>query len=305
MALGLLTILDDISMMADDVATMTKVAAKKVTGVLSDDVALNAHQVSGFSPSRELPVVWAVAKGSAINKAIIVPVALLLVAFAPWALTPILMLGGAFLCFEGVEKVFHKFLHSEAEDQAHHDELLQLAQMSPEQIVQHEKQKANAAIRTDCILSAEIIVIALGTMQGAPFSQQALTLVVVSVVFTVGVYGLVAAIVKLDDLGFYLEKSASRAFQALGSGVIAFVPYLMKTLSFLGTAALFLVGGGIIAHGMPPIHHLIEFVKNQGGALAFIAPALGNLLTGLVAGSIVLGLVKLYQKLFAKRAAAH
>ncbi|RZJ84687.1 MAG: DUF808 domain-containing protein [Massilia sp.] len=305
MALGLLTILDDITMMADDVATMTKVAAKKVTGVLSDDVALNAHQVSGFSPSRELPVVWAVAKGSAINKAIIVPVALLLVAVAPWALTPILMLGGAFLCFEGVEKVFHKFLHSAEEDQAHHDQLLELAQMSPEQIMQHEKEKAKGAIRTDAILSAEIIVIALGTMQGAPFSQQALTLVVVSVVFTVGVYGLVAAIVKLDDLGFYLEKSARRGLRAAGSGLIAFVPYLMKALSFLGTAALFLVGGGIIAHGTPPIHHFIESIESQGGALSYIAPALGNLLTGLAAGTIVLGLVMLYKKLFVKNDTAH
>lgn len=305
MALGLLAILDDISMMADDVATMTKVAAKKVTGVLSDDVALNAHQVSGFSPSRELPVVWAVAKGSAINKAIIVPVALLLVAIAPWALTPILMLGGAFLCFEGVEKVFHRFLHSAQEDQVHHEQLLGLAQMSPEQIVQHEKEKAKGAIRTDFILSAEIIVIALGTMPDAPFNQQALTLVMVAVVFTVGVYGLVAAIVKLDDLGFYLEKSARRGLRAAGSGLIAFVPYLMKALSFLGTAALFLVGGGIIAHGTPPIHHFIESIGHQGGALTYLAPALGNLLTGLVAGTFVLGLVMLYKKLFAKNDTAH
>jgi predicted DNA repair protein MutK len=300
MALGLLTLLDDIGLMADDVATMSKVAAKKVTGVLSDDVALNAHQVSGFSPSRELPVVWAVAKGSAINKAIIVPIALLLVAFAPWALTPLLMLGGAFLCFEGVEKVFHRFLHGAAEDEAHHQQLLALAQMTPEQVFQHEKEKAKAAIRTDAILSAEIVVVALGTMQDAPLGQQALALVVLSVVFTVGVYGLVAAIGKVDDLGFYLQKSARRGMRAAGDGLVACVPYLMKTLSFLGTAALFLVGGGIIAHGTPPIHHLIESVDGQGGALSFIAPALGNLLTGVIAGTIVLGLVMLYKKLFTR-----
>lgn len=300
MAASLLTLLDDLALMADDIATMTKVATKKVAGVLSDDVALNANQVSGFTPSRELPVIWAVAKGSAINKAIIVPVALLLVAFAPWALTPILMLGGAYLCFEGVEKVFHRLLHSREEDEAHHQELLALASMSPEQILQHEKTKANAAIRTDGILSAEIIVIALGTMQGISLLQQAISLVVLSVLFTVGVYGLVAGIVKIDDLGLFLQKSMKKSVRAIGTRLIILVPYLMKALSILGTAALFLVGGGIIVHGTPLIHRAIESMASGGGLLSFFGPIIANMVVGLIVGAIVLGMVTLYKHIFSK-----
>ena len=300
MAASLLTLLDDLALMADDIATMTKVATKKVAGVLSDDVALNANQVSGFTPSRELPVIWAVAKGSAINKAIIVPVALLLVAFAPWALTPILMLGGAYLCFEGVEKVFHSLLHSKEEDQVHHKALLALASMSPEQILQHEKSKAKAAIRTDGILSAEIIVIALGTMQGISLLQQAISLVVLSVLFTVGVYGLVAGIVKIDDLGLYLQKSVKKSVRAIGTRLIMLVPYLMKALSILGTAALFLVGGGIIVHGTPLIHHAVESMGSDGGVLSFFGPIIANMVVGLIVGAIVLGMVTLYKRIFRK-----
>ena len=300
MAASLLTLLDDIAFMADDIAAITKVATKKVAGVLSDDVALNANQVSGFTPSRELPVIWAVAKGSAINKAIIVPVALLLVAFAPWALTPILMLGGAYLCFEGVEKVVHSLLHSREEDEAHHQELLALASMSREQILQHEKSKAKAAIRTDGILSAEIIVIALGTMQGISLLQQAISLVVLSVLFTVGVYGLVAGIVKIDDLGLFLQKSVKKSVRAIGTRLIILVPYLMKALSILGTAALFLVGGGIIVHGTPLIHHAIESMEGDGGVLSFFGPIIANMVVGLIVGAIVLGMVTLYKHIFRK-----
>ena len=300
MAASLLTLLDDIAFMADDIAAITKVATKKVAGVLSDDVALNANQVSGFTPSRELPVIWAVAKGSAINKAIIVPVALLLVAFAPWALTPILMLGGAYLCFEGVEKVVHSLQHSREEDEAHHQELLALASMSREQILQHEKSKAKAAIRTDGILSAEIIVIALGTMQGISLLQQAISLVVLSVLFTVGVYGLVAGIVKIDDLGLFLQKSVKKSVRAIGTRLIILVPYLMKALSILGTAALFLVGGGIIVHGTPLIHHAIESMEGDGGVLSFFGPIIANMVVGLIVGAIVLGMVTLYKHIFRK-----
>lgn len=302
MAASLLTLLDDIALMADDVAVMTKVAAKKTAGVLSDDVALNTNQVTGFPPSRELPVVWAVAKGSALNKAIIVPVALALVVFAPWALTPLLMLGGAFLCFEGAEKVFHSFFHSKAEDLAHKKELQDIAQLSPEEILAAEKEKIKGAVRTDGILSAEIIAISLGTMQSASLTQQAVTLVVISVLFTVGVYGVVAAFVKLDDLGLYLKNSASGFMRAIGGAIIRGVPYLMKGLSILGTAALFLVGGGIIAHGIPGLHHFVEAMEHGEGFLSFIGPVAINMVAGLVTGVIVLGLVKLYGKLFRKSA---
>jgi predicted DNA repair protein MutK len=308
MAASLLALLDDITLLADDVAVMSKVAAKKTAGVLGDDIALNANQMTGFSPSRELPVVMAVAKGSAINKAILVPVALLLVAFAPWSLTPLLMLGGAFLCYEGVEKIFHKLLHSEAEDAAHHRELVETVQKSPEQIVTLEREKIKGAVRTDFILSAEIIAISLGTMQGAPFAQQAMVLVAIAVLFTIGVYAVVAGVVKLDDLGLYLSSKESQLKQASGRFILRATPYFMKTLSFLGTVALFLVGGGIIVHGIPALHHVVEWTEHAlqsltgaGSALAWAAPALINMLTGLVVGSIIVASVVLYSKMFRQK----
>ena len=309
MAGSLLALLDDITLLADDVAAMSKIAAKKTAGVLGDDIALNANQVTGFSPSRELPVVLAVAKGSAINKAILVPIALLLLAFAPWSLTPLLMIGGAFLCFEGVEKVFHKLLHSQEEDAAHHQELVQTVQKSPQQIVELEKEKIKGAVRTDFILSAEIVAMSLGTMQGAPFAQQAVVLVAIAIFFTIGVYAVVAGVVKLDDLGLYLASKKGKATQAWGRFILRATPYFMKALSFVGTVALFLVGGGIIVHGMPMLHHVVEWAEHAlhslpgaGPALAHAAPALINMLTGLVVGSIVLAAVTLYSKLFRKKA---
>ncbi len=309
MAGSLLALLDDITLLADDVAAMSKVAAKKTAGVLGDDIALNANQVTGFSPSRELPVVLAVAKGSAINKAILVPIALLLVVFAPWSLTPLLMIGGAFLCFEGVEKVFHKLLHSEAEDSAHHQELVQTVQKSPQQIVEMEREKIKGAVRTDFILSAEIVAISLGTMQGAPFAQQAMVLVAIAIFFTIGVYAVVAGVVKLDDLGIYLASKKGKAKQAWGHFILRATPYFMKALSFIGTVALFLVGGGIIVHGVPMLHHVVEWAEHAlhalpgaGPALARVAPALINMVAGLVVGSIVLAAVTLYSKLFRKKA---
>ncbi|MDQ9171145.1 DUF808 domain-containing protein [Oxalobacteraceae bacterium R-40] len=310
MAASLLALLDDITLLADDVAAMSKVAAKKTAGVLGDDIALNANQVSGFSPSRELPVVLAVAKGSAINKAILVPIALLLVAFAPWSLTPLLMLGGAFLCFEGVEKVFHKLLHSEAEDSAHHKELIETVQKSPQQIVELEREKIKGAVRTDFILSAEIIAISLGTIQGVPLSQQAMVLVAISVVFTIGVYAVVAGVVKLDDLGIFLTSKTGKVKQAFGRFILRATPYFMKTLSFLGTVALFLVGGGIIVHGIPALHHVVEWTEHAlhalpgvGPTLAQTASALVNMVTGFVVGSVVVAAVTLYSKMFRKKAA--
>ncbi|WP_194724718.1 DUF808 domain-containing protein [Noviherbaspirillum malthae] len=312
MAASLLTLLDDITLLADDIAVMSKVAAKKTAGVLGDDIALNANQVTGFSPSRELPVVWSVAKGSALNKVILVPIALMLVAFAPWSLTPLLMVGGAFLCFEGAEKVLHKLLHSKEEDRQHHTELVSHLQMSPEQLLAAEKDKVKGAIRTDFILSAEIVAISLGTMQGAPLMTQAAVLVAISILFTIGVYLVVAGVVKLDDLGLYLSSGATSARQAIGRFLLWMTPYLMKGLSILGTAAMFLVGGGIIVHGFPVLHHFVENAEHKahelptvGNILAAGAPVLFNILIGFAVGAVIVGLVHLYRKSFRKGMVAH
>lgn len=308
------TILDDVAVMtkvaakksaavADDVAAMTKVATQKTAGVLGDDLALNAQQVTGVSADRELPVVWAVAKGSMVNKAILVPAALAISAFVPVLITPLLMLGGAFLCFEGVEKLAHKFLHSEAEEAAEHESHLQANANPAVDLVAFEKDKIKGAVRTDFILSAEIIVIALGTVATAPFMQQVAVLVGIAVLMTVGVYGLVGGIVKLDDLGLWLSQKSSSAAQALGRGLLAAAPWLMKFLSVAGTAAMFLVGGGILVHGIAPLHHAIE-----GAGAAVAQGALGGLwqalttnglngVAGIVAGAVVLGAVTVVQKL--------
>lgn len=308
------TILDDVAVMtkvaakksaavADDVAAMTKVATQKTAGVLGDDLALNAQQVTGVRADRELPVVWAVAKGSMVNKAILVPAALAISAFVPVLITPLLMLGGAFLCFEGVEKLAHKFLHSEAEEAAEHESHLQANANPAVDLVAFEKDKIKGAVRTDFILSAEIIVIALGTVATAPFMQQVAVLVGIAVLMTVGVYGLVGGIVKLDDLGLWLSQKSSSAAQALGRGLLAAAPWLMKFLSVAGTAAMFLVGGGILVHGIAPLHHAIEAAGAAvaQGALGGLWQALAtnglNGVAGIVAGALVLGAVTLFQKL--------
>ncbi|MEF9997107.1 MAG: DUF808 domain-containing protein, partial [Burkholderiaceae bacterium] len=240
---SLLALLDDIAAVLDDVATMTKVAAKKTAGVLGDDLALNAQQVSGVRAERELPVVWAVARGSFKNKLILVPAALAISAVAPWAITPLLMLGGAFLCYEGFEKLAHKFLHSPAEDEAEHASTIKAVADPAVDLVAYEKEKIKGAVRTDFILSAEIIVIALGTVQDAPFSSQVAVVAGIALLMTVGVYGLVAAIVKLDDAGLYLTQRPGAVAQAVGRALLRSAPWLMKTLSVVGTAAMFLVGG--------------------------------------------------------------
>jgi uncharacterized protein len=298
---SLLALLDDIATILDDVSVMTKLAAKKTAGVLGDDLALNAQQVSGVDVDRELPVVWAVAKGSAVNKAILVPAALAISAIAPWAVTPLLMVGGLYLCFEGVEKLAHKFLHSAAEDEAHHAELTQ-ALMDPKvDLVALEKEKIQGAVRTDLILSAEIIAIALGVVAAEPFMNRVLVLSVVAVVMTVGVYGVVAGIVKLDDAGLALSgrtgNGAWARFQrALGAGILKAAPWLMRGLSVAGTAAMFLVGGGILTHGIPALHHAIEElaedageVSGIGGLLSALTPPLADGGVGVVAGALALG----------------
>lgn len=288
---SLLMLLDDITLILDDVSVMTKVAAQKTAGVLGDDLALNAQQVSGVNADRELPVVWAVAKGSFINKLILVPLALLLGAFAPaWVLTALLMVGGAYLCFEGFEKVAHAFLHSKQEDQAHHDELIDAVEDETVDMVQFEKDKIKGAVRTDFVLSAEIIAITLGVVATQPFLTQATVLSMIAVVMTVGVYGLVAGIVKIDDLGLHLKTKSSALAQKVGAGLLWFAPHMMRGLSIIGTVAMFTVGGGIITHGVPQLHHIGETL-NTGLSMLFDAGV------GLAVGAVVLAVVLLIKKL--------
>ncbi|GAK25556.1 MULTISPECIES: DUF808 domain-containing protein [Serratia] len=287
---SLLTLIDDIASLLDDVSLMTKMAAKKTAGVLGDDLALNAQQVTGVKADRELPVVWSVAKGSFINKAILVPLALLISAFAPWAITPLLMVGGAYLCYEGFEKVFHSLTHKKQAGEENQEAL-----NANEDVAAYEQRKVKGAIRTDFVLSAEIIAITLGTVAGATFSQQVIVLCGIAIVMTVGVYGIVAGIVKLDDLGLYLSRKSSALARSIGSGIVSAAPYLMKTLSVVGTIAMFMVGGGILTHGLPPVHHLFEdwasyatVVPTFGQILQGVIPALLNVVFGLVAGGMVL-----------------
>ena len=284
---SLLTLLDDIAAVLDDVALMSKMAAKKTAGVLGDDLALNAQQVSGVASEREIPVVWAVAKGSFKNKLILVPSALLISAFIPWLIMPLLLIGGLFLCFEGAEKILEKLFphshqHEEKEDQVN----------TGESAEEYEKRKVAGAIRTDFILSAEIIVIALGTVTGSSIVTQILVVSLIAVLMTIGVYGLVAGIVKLDDLGFYLERTSNgEGLKAkLGGALVAFAPKLMKMLAIVGTAAMFLVGGGIVVHSVPAIHHLIEpiIMDFRGHTIATaIVPTLLNGVIGVIAGLVV------------------
>ena len=306
---SLLTLLDDIATLLDDVSVMTKVAAKKTAGVLGDDIALNAEQVTGIRAKRELPVVWAVFKGSAINKAIMVPAALILSVVVPWLITPLLMIGGAYLCYEGFEKVAHRLLHSPAEDEEEHVRRIKAVADTKVDMVQFEKQRIRGAIRTDAILSAEIIVIALGTVKDAELAVRIGVVSLIAAVITVGVYGLVAGIVKLDDLGLHLidnagESKLSGLRRRAGEMILSFAPIMMKLLTILGTAAMFLVGGGIIAHGIPLLATWLHGVEN----LAHDLPVAANLFSGLtalifnavvgiVAGGIIVGVHSLVTRL--------
>ena len=293
-ASSLLALIDDIASVLDDVAILTKVAAKKTAGVLGDDLALNAQQVAGVNSDRELPVVWAVAKGSFVNKLILVPAALAISAFLPWLVTPLLMIGGSYLCYEGFEKLAHKFLHSKAEDQAQHAELVHALSDPNLDLVAYEKDKIKAAIRTDFVLSAEIIVITLGTVAASQFTTRVAVLFGIAVIMTVGVYGLVAGIVKLDDAGLFLSRRPgagvmARVQRAVGIALLWVAPQLMKFLSVAGMAAMFLVGGGILTHGIPPLHHAIAELADAAGSLGgALAPMLLNALAGVIAGALVL-----------------
>ena len=310
MATSLLALLDDISAVLDDVATMTKVAAKKTAGVLGDDLALNARQVSGVRAERELPVVWAVARGSLLNKTILVPAALLISYFAPWMVSPLLMLGGAYLCFEGVEKLAERCLPGHARVQQHRKALSQALADPAVDLRAVEKDKIKGAVRTDFILSGEIIVITLGTVQDSPFITQLTVLVGIAVAMTIGVYGVVAGIVKLDDLGLWLTKRPGSGARAalqhrVGAAILKAAPWLMRALTVVGTAAMFLVGGGILTHGLAVLHHAIEALAERvtdqlGGFVGAVLPTLLDGVVGVVAGALVLVGVSIGRKLLAK-----
>jgi uncharacterized protein len=285
---SLLALLDDIASILDDVAVMTKVAAKKTAGVLGDDLALNAQQVSGVRAERELPVVWAVALGSLMNKVILVPAALAISAFTPWAISPLLMAGGLYLCFEGVEKLAHKWLHSAAEDEAHHAEELAAVADKDVDLAAFEADKIKGAIRTDFVLSAEIIVIALGTVADKPFATQVAVLSGIGLIMTVGVYGIVAGIVKMDDLGAYLLDKPGALARAIGRGLLLAAPKLMKALTVIGTAAMFMVGGSILTHGIPPVHHAIGEAAAAAGMLGWLVSLILDMLFGMAGGILAL-----------------
>ncbi len=299
-----LALLDDIATILDDVAVLSKVAAKKSAGVLGDDLALNAQQVAGVAADRELPVVWAVARGSFVNKLILVPAALLISAWAPWAVTPLLMLGGAFLCYEGFEKLTHRWMHPPEAEAARLKELGRALADPAVDLVAFEREKIRGAVRTDFILSAEIVAITLGIVAASPMATQVAVLSGVALAMTVGVYGLVAGIVKLDDLGLWLSRRASAVAQATGRGLLRAAPWLMKALSVAGTAAMFLVGGGILVHGVAPLNHAIEAaVQGFGGLAQALLPALVHGLLGVVAGALVLAGVTGVRRLWPTKAA--
>lgn len=299
---SLLVLIDDIAAVLDDVSVMTKVAAKKTAGVLGDDLAVNAEKVTGVRAERELPVVWAVAKGSLVNKLILVPAALLVSFIAPWLITPALMAGGLYLCFEGFEKVAHRFLHSAAEDQLEHAALMQRLADPTVDLVAFEKKKIRGAVRTDFILSAEIIVLTLGIVADSDFATRVLTLSGIALIMTVGVYGLVAAIVKLDDLGLLLyqregESIGRRFSRWLGQRLISFAPWLMKALGVIGTVAMFMVGGGILLHGIPSLGHAVEaFAQGLPGVLGAITQTLAGVLVGMVAGGLAVTMMEGFKR---------
>ncbi len=305
MATGLLLLLDDIASILDDVATLTKVSVEKTAGILGDDLALNAHQVSGVAPNRELPIVWAVAKGSLLNKAVLIPGALACSAFAPWAITPLMIVGGSFLCFEGCEKIAHKLLHSKQEDDAHHAQHIEILATEEINVAAAEQEKIKGAIRTDFILSAEIIVIALDIVEKSTLLTQFAVLVGVGLLMTIGVYGLVAGIVKLDDFGMVLRTKSGVRTRRIGSFILLAMPYLMKFLSVAGTVAMFLVGGGILVHKIKFLHQFVEYVSHfasHAPVMRSIAEkATGMILEsiiGLAAGALVLMAVTLIKKGF-------
>lgn len=301
-ASSLLALIDDIASLLDDVALLSKAAARKSAGVLGDDLALNAQQVTGLHPERELPVVWAVARGSLVNKAILVPAALAISAFAPWLVTPLLMAGGAFLCYEGFEKLAHRFLHPADDARQRRAERVQALAGPAVDLVALERERIRGAVRTDFILSAEIIAITLGAAAGAPLAVQALVLAGIALAMTAGVYGFVAGIVKLDDAGLWLSQRSGAAARGLGRLILRAAPWMMKGLSVAGTAAMFLVGGGILVHGLEPLHHAVQHLAaGAGPAGRLLLPTLADALTGVVAGALALAAVTAARRFSGRR----
>lgn len=290
---SLLTLIDDIGVILDDVAAMTKIAAKKTAGVVGDDLALNAGQVSGVKAERELPVIWAVAKGSFKNKLILIPAALAISAVAPWAITPLLMVGGIYLCYEGSEKIIEKLFHKSHEN--HSENALEQKHLTQEEHDKIEKEKIAGAVTTDFVLSAEIIVIALGSAATATLATQALSLSAIGIAMTVGVYGLVAGIVKADDAGLHLMEKKSAFLNTIGKGLVYGMPKFMKVLSVLGTIAMFTVGGSILAHGIPDVHHLTDMLPKTGWVNT-VGTMLIDIGVGLIGGFIAVGIMHVLKK---------
>jgi uncharacterized protein len=298
---NLLALLDDIASILDDVALLTKVAAKKTAGVLGDDLALNAEQVSGVRADRELPVVWAVAKGSLVNKAILVPAALFISAVAPWAIVPLLMVGGGYLCFEGFEKVLHSLFRRKHHGAATHPITLgpDAPMLDQADLRRLESEKVRGAVRTDFVLSAEIVTISLGSVASVPFATRVLVLSAIGILMTVGVYGVVAMIVKMDDLGLYLvrHKERSRLASGLGRAILWVAPRMMKSLTVIGTVAMFLVGGGIMVHGFAPLEHLVQGLTTAAQPFGGVVSLLAGGLVGVVAGGLVFAVVLVGKKM--------
>lgn len=302
---GLLALLDDITTLLDDVAVFSKVAAKKTAGVLGDDLALNAEQVTGVKADRELPVVWAVAKGSFLNKIILVPLALAISAFIPWLIQPLLMVGGAYLCYEGIEKILHVYQHRHDDKSKLHADIVKKQSLSDQALLALEKTKVRGAIRTDFVLSSEIIVIALGTVNGQPLLTQAVVVSLIALLVTVGVYALVGLIVRLDDIGLHLIESKKNLISTLGTGILKSAPWVIRLLSIVGTVAMFLVGGGIVVHGLPALHHLAQSaVSGEITQLPLVSMMINtgiSLLVGLLLGTVVTGGVFCLQKMRPKK----
>lgn len=301
---SLLALLDDITAVLDDVASMTKLATQKTAGVLTDDLAVNAQQVAGVQANREIPVILSVAKGSFINKFLIIPAALLINYFAPWLMIILLIIGGAYLCYEGAEKIHHTFFHKKNSAIANESSIQE--DITPEMIQAMEKTKIKGAIRTDFILSAEIIVITLNVVADYSLTIQILTLCAIAILITLGVYGLVAGIIKLDDLGYWMLKKAKAGSLKAKTGLflINTAPYLMRFLGFVGTVAMFLVGGGIIIGEIPQLLQLQnQWISQLGDSFArnFVG-IIYSFILGLIVGYIVLMAHTIYEKLFTKTA---
>ena len=304
-AANLLALLDDITTVLDDVAVLSKLAAKKTAGVLGDDLALNAQQVAGVQASREIPVIWAVARGSFKNKAILVPAALLISTFAPWLVMPLLMIGGTYLCFEGSEKLVQRFFHKNAEEAVEKEILTSVLVDPTADLVTFEKDKIKGAIRTDFILSAEIVVIALGTVAEQTLLTRVGVLVAIALLMTVAVYGFVAMIIKLDDLGAWLHRQGSAVNIFMGGILLHAAPWLMRFLSVAGTVAMFLVGGGIVVHGIPVLAHWFEaLVHPLDGIFATLTLMFGNALFGVAVGILAVLIKTAVEKILPKKHSA-